>query len=284
MMIKGRDFIEILACHWEFEAKRYEGMNRIHLKFNSVGFAVIDMNVDTYHLVTREIYLKQLNILGYELTDNIGPNHAIIRNISYKDTDILYKLIGYIGSLDDQFKTTIRQVSVDDVKASENEEYKIKEIVDSILTDDSHQEVEYEYVAKPEERKEVVKNGSGGGTGSYPREARKRVNALIRAGYTCEINSEHTSFISRKTGKPYMETHHLIPLEYWESFDKNLDVEANIVCLCSNCHNEIHYGKYSAELIRPLYEKRKDELHSAGIDIDIDSLIEMYEGDYIKNK
>lgn len=79
-----------------------------------------------------------------------------------------------------------------------------------------------------------------------------------------------------------METHHLIPLEYWRFFDNSLDVEANIVCLCSNCHNEIHYGKYATKLIEPLFRKRKDELLKAGIDIEIYDLISMYNGDTIK--
>ena len=76
----------------------------------------------------------------------------------------------------------------------------------------------------------------------------------------------------------YMETHHLLPLEYWKDFNNSLDVEANIVCLCSNCHNEIHYGKYADKLIEPLYEKRKQELEAAGIAIDLDDLLDMYNG------
>lgn len=39
-----------------------------------------------------------------------------------------------------------------------------------------------------------------------------------------------------------MEPHHLIPLQYHEEFEWSLDVEANVVSLCSECHNQIHYG------------------------------------------
>ena len=74
----------------------------------------------------------------------------------------------------------------------------------------------------------------------------------------------------------YMETHHLIPLEYYGLFDNNLDVEANIVCLCSTCHNRIHYGKDSADLVEHLYKKRKEELELAGILIPLDKLLRMY--------
>ena len=54
-------------------------------------------------------------------------------------------------------------------------------------------------------------------------------------------------------------------------------VIVHIVCLCSNCHNEIHYGKYAEKLIKPLYEKRESELQDAGIGIRLDDLIKMYD-------
>ena len=44
----------------------------------------------------------------------------------------------------------------------------------------------------------------------YPRNEDLRNIALSEARYTCEIDSLHKSFISRKTNKMYMESHHLI--------------------------------------------------------------------------
>ena len=96
-------------------------------------------------------------------------------------------------------------------------------------------------------------------------------------------NNTDTSFISKKTNMPYMETHHLIPLEYWKSFKYSLDVEANIVSLCSNCHNEIHYGKVASKLVETLYDKRKNELMRAGIEISLDELEKMYYGGFVKD-
>lgn len=56
----------------------------------------------------------------------------------------------------------------------------------------------------------------------------------------------------------------------------SLDVEANIVSLCSNCHNKIHYGQNAAELVTKLYELRKSELEKCNINISLDELLELY--------
>ena len=61
-----------------------------------------------------------------------------------------------------------------------------------------------------------------------------------------------------------------------DSFDVSLDREENIVSLCSNCHNEIHYGRDAKILIEKLYSDRKELLESIGISITFDELLEMY--------
>lgn len=73
-----------------------------------------------------------------------------------------------------------------------------------------------------------------------------------------------------------MEPHHLVPMKYSDDFSVSLDVPANIVSLCSNCHNEIHYGKNYEQLLERLYEQRKDLLQKVGIDITLEELKEMY--------
>jgi 5-methylcytosine-specific restriction endonuclease McrA len=64
---------------------------------------------------------------------------------------------------------------------------------------------------------------------------------LMRAGYQCEINSEHTSFTT-VNGRQYVESHHIIPLKYQDQFNFNLDTVDNLIALCPNCHKAIHYG------------------------------------------
>lgn len=62
-----------------------------------------------------------------------------------------------------------------------------------------------------------------------------------------------------------MEAHHLIPMEYYNYFDVSIDVEENIVSLCSNCHREIHHGKDASVIVKKLYEQRKTCLQKAGM-------------------
>lgn len=110
----------------------------------------------------------------------------------------------------------------------------------------------------------------------YPRDRQTAINALAHAHFICEVNRDHPTFIRKQSERTYTEPHHLIPLSYQEQFDVSLDVEENIVSLCSNCHNEIHYGRDADRLIRLLYKERKDALTMAGINVTYDDLLLMY--------
>ena len=65
-------------------------------------------------------------------------------------------------------------------------------------------------------------------------------------------------------------------MAYQDLFEYSLDVEANIVSLCSNCHSQIHYGRGSETLIEMLYLERKQELEKTGISISLDGLLALY--------
>lgn len=112
----------------------------------------------------------------------------------------------------------------------------------------------------------------------YPRDRKTALNALKIANYQCEIEGCTTHLFLRKSnGLPYTEPHHLIPMAASDDFPKaSLDREQNIVSLCSNCHNEIHYGKESEKLIKQLFEKRKNMLEKIDIRIDLDKLKKYY--------
>ena len=112
-----------------------------------------------------------------------------------------------------------------------------------------------------------------------PRDSKVAENALKYAGYKCEWNNEHPTFLRRKNNMPYMEAHHLIPLEYQELFEYSLDIEPNIISLCSNCHKEIHYGKNYKELVEKFYYERKEELTECWIEIELEELFKLYEKD-----
>ena len=91
--------------------------------------------------------------------------------------------------------------------------------------------------------------------------------ALQSAHYKCEIDKDHQSFIAERTGKPYMEGHHSLPMRLQPKFDYSLDVYANIVCLCPVCHRRIHFGEKQdrINMARHIYDDRCERLANSGI-------------------
>ena len=131
----------------------------------------------------------------------------------------------------------------------------------------------FEYIkgARPKEEPKYVE-----GCKTYPRNHQTAINALAHACYKCEMDPTHPTFIRKGSDKPYTEPHHLVPMAISDQFDVSLDREQNIISLCSNCHNEIHYGRDARVLIEKLYEDRKELLESAGIAISLKELLKMY--------
>lgn len=52
----------------------------------------------------------------------------------------------------------------------------------------------------------------------------------------------------------------------------------NIVSLCSHCHNLLYYGRFKdkVELLKNLYDERKDAFEMVGLGISFDQLIDYY--------
>lgn len=105
-----------------------------------------------------------------------------------------------------------------------------------------------------------------------------KIQSIESAGYQCEVNPAHNTFIAKSTGHPYMEGHHALPMKYQNKFSKSLDVYANIVCLCPICHRLLHYGIESEKesVINKIYYDRADRLAASGIKIskaDFSSLV-----------
>ena len=102
-------------------------------------------------------------------------------------------------------------------------------------------------------------------------------HVIEAAHYMCENNPAHLRVISQRTGKAYMEGHHLIPLKFQSKFDCGLDVYANIVCLCPTCHRMMHFGRDADRkiLAESFYEKRNARLAQCGIDISKKEFLEL---------
>lgn len=131
----------------------------------------------------------------------------------------------------------------------------------------------FEYKEKPKEKVHPVIINS---REIYQRNRNTALNALLHAGYFCEIDKGHTTFKRRNLDINYMEPHHLVPMEFSKDFDVSLDVEENIVSLCSTCHNWLHYGKNYEPMLKKLYEERVGLLKQVGIYITFEKLKSMY--------
>lgn len=130
-----------------------------------------------------------------------------------------------------------------------------------------------EYIGKPRKKAEKILVA---GRMVYPRDRKVAFNALSKSGCKCEYDNSHKSFICKSSRRIYLEQHHLIPLNFADDFEYSIDIEENVVSLCSNCHNEIHYGADSERIIKKLFEERKDALSKAGIKVTEDWIINVY--------
>ena len=94
-----------------------------------------------------------------------------------------------------------------------------------------------------------------------------RAQTIEAAHYQCELHPEHRTFIAEHTHKPYMEVHHIIPMNQQEAFGHSLDVYANVICLCPNCHRQLHHGLVTErhDMIDQIYEARKDRFVHSGL-------------------
>lgn len=110
----------------------------------------------------------------------------------------------------------------------------------------------------------------------YARDSHKAKKAIFNAHFKCDIDNDHNSFIT-KSGNSYMEAHHLIPMGAQDNFDVSLDVDANIVSLCPNCHRKLHHGASIDNDLLKLFNQRKEKLEKSGIKISFDDLKKYYD-------
>jgi 5-methylcytosine-specific restriction protein A len=92
-----------------------------------------------------------------------------------------------------------------------------------------------------------------------PRSCREGNITLLKAGFQCEVDSSHSTFITPE-GLNYMEKHHLIPMEQYANYQKSIDHYSNIYSLCPTCHRRIHHGTSDDKrnMVVQLFEKRKE--------------------------
>mgnify|MGYP001591489877 CR=1 FL=1 len=68
-------------------------------------------------------------------------------------------------------------------------------------------------------------------------------------------------------------------MEYYDDFNNCIDVEANIVALCPNCHREIHFSdiKNKERMLKILMtDQRKKLLTDKGISVTQKKMLSFY--------
>lgn len=106
------------------------------------------------------------------------------------------------------------------------------------------------------------------------------VQQVVRAcGYSCQIDPGHETFIAAGNQRPYVEGHHLIPLKWQYLFDCSLDVYANILALCPNCHRLLHHGDLErsnrTRLLLGIFDERESRFERSGIRIGRDDFMDL---------
>ena len=102
-------------------------------------------------------------------------------------------------------------------------------------------------------------------------------------GYKCACDNKiHLYFKSEATQKPYVEGHHMIPMEYqeqyWKDKKRNLDCTINLIPLCPHCHRKIHKAvkMERLEIITEIFNKHKESLQKIDSDLTLEKFAELY--------
>ena len=102
--------------------------------------------------------------------------------------------------------------------------------------------------------------------------------AIQRADFKCEYDDTHVFFISKTTGRNYVECHHFIPMKFQDEFNTSIDVAANIISVCPVCHRKLHSADLEdkKDMLLTLLEVRKKRLIDVKVQITGKQLLEFY--------
>jgi len=87
----------------------------------------------------------------------------------------------------------------------------------------------------------------------YKRDAKLIQEAKVRDSFSCAIDKEHFTFISK--GQPYVEGHHAVPMFQQKNYEFTIDDVDNIISLCPNCHREVHSADEKNTILQKVYQK-----------------------------
>lgn len=238
-------------------------------KILSVYFPQKYLNIFAdYHL---KYFLDKLNIRYAGVSDPIDLRQLLM---AFKNSHFVFKqwsAIDFGHYLYEFFGTPSLEDIYDEKKATEEwYDSEQRQKINRAITGNKESR---RYADIPLVKPETIETKAGK---VYNRNNDKAVQALADADFSCEIDKGHESFLRKNSRHKYTEAHHLIPMSAQDDFENTLDTPANIISLCSNCHNWIHYGSNAERLLKQLYEQRKSRLKMVGISISFDNLKQYY--------
>lgn len=91
--------------------------------------------------------------------------------------------------------------------------------------------------------------------------------AFVRSNYKCELFPDIMTFLSKNSGKPFHEAHHLIPMREQAQFRHSLDTLDNICVLSPFGHRMLHHASFDLVVpeVKKLISKRAGLLKFHGL-------------------
>lgn len=259
-------------CH-ESERPKEKGYD----KWKNEGWRV---NTKYYTFKKCIVSSENMNALYKFQPDEGGPfdiNKKGKVGYLYKTTKEMFEyIVKETAKIQDTLEETNKVLNLLEFDDEYINNQKDKELLDDIaneIIEKNNLKENFEFRGKPQPKQKPINTG---GRKVYPRKKQTSLNALSHANYKCEVDITHKLFLRKRGNTYYTEPHHLVPMKYSEQFEVSLDVEENIVSLCSHCHNLIHYGKDAKEVLHKLYNERKSALEKVGIIISFEELLKMY--------
>ena len=224
--------------------------------------------------ITRNGTVKDANELIkmhelYELHPNLGKISPKIFSDYLNNSQIVYD-IDFVKRR--KSERTSKESLLQRIK-----QYPLKQLLmeeddqDDILSADSNKTPEDPI--KPPEKQVGKKQG-------WQRSQKMSKEALVLSKFLCEFDNKHVTFLSKVTGKNFVEAHHIIPLGLQKEFKNSLDVPGNIASLCPVCHRAVHHAEndIKLEILDKIFSLHAKRLKRFGFnDIDSEIICNIYE-------
>lgn len=229
---------------------------RNKLRSDSTNFPLEEIDLKISSNDDLGVGYEAENIIAkYYPGNSIPPNNVLVSDLR-ELMGIFSEMKAFIPKKDDDLSSWVEHISTIATTGIEEDDGEFQPTIQT--------ETPQEFVDEPVER---PSQSSSSSSSTYRRNPQKAANALWNADYKCEYDPTHKTFTSKSSGNSFVEAHHLIPMSEQTNYEKSLDVEANIVALCPNCHRKVHLAtdEEAQEINNFLLNARHDRLVQVGL-------------------